>query len=126
MRLRAFRLGIFGCLAFAAPAAADGPVLFFVPATSATNTTPSMQDELRADRRALARAQDAERRATVSVTRLEAPSASEPLLSDRLDAERSAALLQVAADDAAARVGQLQQQIETLESELQPIAPSPF
>jgi cell wall-associated NlpC family hydrolase len=133
MRLRTVLLAIFGSLAFAAPAAADGPVLFFAPTTAGTiapsplmASTQSVQDELSADRRGRARGLAAERPANGGGARHVAPSASGALLSDRLDAERSAALLQVAADSAAARVGQLRQEIETLESELQPIAPSPF
>jgi cell wall-associated NlpC family hydrolase len=79
---------------------------------------------LAADRRALAHARAEQQQATAGAARLEARAASTLLLSDQLDAERTVAQLQIAADNAAANAAQLQEQIETLTNEQQPVAPS--
>jgi cell wall-associated NlpC family hydrolase len=116
MNLRAFLVASAASLAFVSSAQADGPVFAVIP------NTPTRGD-LTTDRAALARARASERRAAAAVTRADAFSASAPLLSEQLDAERTAARLQVVADNAAARASELQQQIGILTTELQPVAP---
>jgi cell wall-associated NlpC family hydrolase len=131
MKLRALLLLAALCsLAQAAGAAADGPVFTVVPNAPAAPTTmvvpptAGVLSELADDRQELARARATRQRLAAAAARAEARAASAPLLSDQLDAERAAAQLRVAADNAAADVAQLQEQIDTVASELQPVAPS--
>src|SRR5919109_85617 len=117
MKLRAFLVASAASLAVVSSAQADGPVFAIVSNTSS-------RSELKADRAALSRARSSERRATAAVALADAASASAPLLSAQLEAERTAAQRQVAADDAAARASDLQQQIQLLTTELQPTPPT--
>jgi cell wall-associated NlpC family hydrolase len=133
MKLRALLFALVVSFACVPSAFADGPVFAVVPNTSVapTNVAPpplspalmSVQSQLTADRAALARERTEEQRAAAWVAQVEARAAATPLLSDRLAAERNVAQLQVAADNAAANAAQLQEQIDTLSSELQPVVP---
>jgi cell wall-associated NlpC family hydrolase len=134
MNLRGLFLVSVAWLAFAAPASASGPVFVVVPnapdpgadaSVSPSADSASLQDELTADRHALARALASQRRAMEAFARAQATAASAPLLSEQLDAGRAAAQLQLAAGDAAVEASQLRQQIDTLELQLQP-APAPW
>ncbi len=136
MNLRGLLLISVASLAFAAPAAASGPVFVVVPnapdtgmdapLTQSAESDVSLQDELTSDRDALARARATRRRAMTALAQAQTTAATAPLLSDQLDAGRRAAQLQLEADNAALRGSQLRQQIDTLEIALQPAAPWTF
>jgi cell wall-associated NlpC family hydrolase len=131
MQLRPLLFAILGSLLCASSAQADGPVFAIVSNTASTsspvaatpplNSPSSAHEELNVDRKALARVNTTQRRATAALARAEALSASAPLLSDQLAAEQTTAELQVRADNAAAQATELRQQIDVLTSELQPV-----
>jgi cell wall-associated NlpC family hydrolase len=88
----------------------------------ASQPVASASDQLAAAQRELSRARETHRRALRASARASATAASSTLLSDRLDAERKATQLQFLADDAAAESVRYQDEIQSLQLELQPVA----
>jgi len=119
--LRTLVLALLVSLAVAAPAAATGPVFVVVPTTQTdASASPPANEELSADRHALAQARSLSRTLLARLTRVEKRAASAVLLSDQLAAEQRAAQLRASAEAASARVSELRQEIAQLEVALQP------
>jgi uncharacterized membrane protein len=137
MRASRFFLPFLGALAIASPALASGPVFVVVPTTPAEARESSrvpispaagrhdLHDELRADRRALARVRLAIRRTTAAASRARRATVSAQALSDWLEADKRLVQLGLAKESAVARRDRLEEDMAELEKERQPI-PAPM
>ena len=136
MRATHFCLLVFVALAFTAHAAlASGPVFVVVPTTpaelresaptqvSAPSGRSDLPQELRATRRALARARRTVRRLSAAVVRERRATVSSLGLSNWLEVDKRAVQVGLAEQSALARRDRLQQRIAALEREARPVPP---
>jgi cell wall-associated NlpC family hydrolase len=136
MRATRFCLLVLIAFAFAAPALASGPVFVVVPTTpaevreSAPTQPPAsaggseLQQELRAERHALAQARLTVRRLRAAVVSQHSANVSSLGLSGWLEADKRSVQLSLAEESAVARRERLRQRIAALEREARP-APAP-